>query len=101
MDIQYLLFLQNIREMFGGVLDSFMLKATELGEQTITFLVLAFIYWCVDKHTGVLMAFNVSIACTWNQFIKWKCRIERPWVRDERIVPVLHRGGARDNVSYG
>lgn len=100
MDIQYLLFLQNIREIFGGVLDSFMLKATELGEQTITFLVLAFIYWCVDKHTGVLMAFNVSIACTWNQFIKWKCRIDRPWVRDERIVPVQEAIAGAGGYSF-
>lgn len=88
MDIEYLLLLQKIREGLGGVLDSFMLRATALGESTITFLLLAFVYWCVDKHMGQAMAFNVSIACTWNQFIKWKCRIERPWVRDERILPV-------------
>lgn len=88
MDIQYLLFLQNCREATGGILDAFMLQATAFGEQIITWLALAFIYWCVDKHAGQLMALNVSLACTWNQFIKWKCRIDRPWVRDERIVPV-------------
>lgn len=88
MDIQYLLALQKIRDMLGGALDSFMLNVTALGEQTITFLVLALIYWCVDKHAGQLMALNVSIACTWNQFIKGICRIERPWIRDERIIPV-------------
>ena len=88
MDIQYLLFLQNCREATGGILDTFMLRATAFGEQIITWLVLAFIYWCVDKHAGQLMALNVSLACTWNQFIKWKCRIDRPWVRDERIMPV-------------
>lgn len=88
MDIQYLLFLQKIREICGGVMDSFLLKITVLGEQTITFLLLAFVYWCVDKKAGQRMGLNVSLACTWNQFIKWKCKIERPWVRDERIVPV-------------
>lgn len=86
--MEYLLFLQNCRESTGGILDTFMLRATAFGEQIITWLALAFIYWCLDKHAGQLMAFNVSIACTWNQFIKWKCRVERPWVRDERIVPV-------------
>lgn len=88
MDIEYLLLLQKIRELFGGVLDSFMLKATALGESTVTYLLLAFVYWCVDKRIGQVMALNVSAACTWNQFIKWKCRVERPWVRDERIIPV-------------
>ncbi|MDE7446786.1 MAG: hypothetical protein K2N15_13955 [Lachnospiraceae bacterium] len=77
-----------------------MIKATELGEQSITFLILAFIYWCVDKHTGVLMAFNVSIACTWNQFIKWKCRIDRTWVRDERSVPVQEAIAGAGGYSF-
>lgn len=88
MDIQYLLFLQKLREMCGGVFDSFILHVTSLGEAVITYLLLALIYWCVDKRTGQLMALNVSIACTWNQFIKRVCKIERPWVKDERIVPV-------------
>lgn len=88
MDIEYLLFLQKIRELLGGALDTFMLKATVLGEPTVTFLLLAFVYWCVDKRIGQVMVLNVSVACTWNQFIKWKCRIDRPWVRDERIIPV-------------
>lgn len=88
MDIQYLLFLQNLRELSGGVFDSFILHITSLGEAVITYLLLALIYWCVDKRTGQLMALNVSIACTWNQFIKRVCKIERPWVKDERIVPV-------------
>lgn len=100
MDIQYLIFLQTLREGFGGMFDAFMLKATEMGEQTITFLLMAFIYWCVDKRAGVLMSFNVSIACTWNQFIKWKCRIDRPWVRDERIIPVQEAIAGAGGYSF-
>ncbi len=88
MDLQYLLFLQKFREVSGGVLDSFILHITSLGEGVVTYLLLAFIYWCVDKRTGGLMALNVSIACTWNQFIKRVCKVERPWVKDARIVPV-------------
>lgn len=88
MDIQYLLFLQNLREATGGVLNSFFLGITALGEQPFTFLLLAFVYWCVDKRAGQRMALNVSAACTLNQFVKWKCRALRPWIRDERILPV-------------
>lgn len=88
MDIQYLLFLQKIRELCGEVMDSFLLEVTALGEQTVTFLLLSFVYWCIDKRAGQRMGLNVALACTWNQFIKWKCKIERPWIRDERIVPV-------------
>lgn len=88
MDISYLLFLQRAREAVGGVADGFFLRVTSLGEGIITYLLLAFVYWCVDKRSGQLMALNVSVACTWNQFMKNICKVERPWVLDERIVPV-------------
>lgn len=88
MDIKYLLFLQKVREAFGAIGDELFLDISVLGESLLTFLLLAFVYWCVNKRAGQLMALNVSIACTWNQFIKNVCKVERPWVRDERIVPV-------------
>lgn len=82
------------------VMDTFMLRATIFGEQIITWLVLAFIYWCVDKHAGQMMALNVSVACTWNQFIKWKCRIDRPWIRDDRIIPVQQALAGAGGYSF-
>lgn len=88
MDIEYLLFLQNLRELSDGVFDSFMLKMTEFGEPALVFLLLAFIYWCVDKRAGQLMGLNFSVACAWNDVFKKAFGVERPWVRDGRIEPV-------------
>lgn len=88
MDITYLLILQKLREAAGGVADGLFLNITAMGEGLITYLLMAFVYWCVDKRAGQLMALNVSFASTFNQFIKNVCKIERPWVRDERIMPV-------------
>lgn len=84
----YLLFLQTIRELLGGIFDGFMCQITVLAEGTVAFLVMAAVYWCVHKRAGQLMACNVAIACTLNQFLKAICKVERPWVRDERIHPV-------------
>lgn len=100
MDIQYLLLLQNLREATGGILNSFFLGITALGEQPFTFLLLAFIYWCVDKRAGQRMALNVSVACTLNQFVKWKCRVERPWIRDGRILPVSQALSGAGGYSF-
>lgn len=88
MDISYLLFLQKAREAFGGVFDTFMMQVTALGEGTATFLLLAVIYWCVDKRIGQFMGLNVALGCTLNQFLKPLFHIDRPWIRDERIHPV-------------
>lgn len=88
MDITYLLFLQNIRESLGGIFDSFIMQMTALGEGTVTYLLLAAVYWCWDKRSGQYMGLNVGLACTMNQFLKAVFRVERPWVRDERIHPL-------------
>lgn len=88
MDISYILFLQKIREATGGVFSNIALTVTSLGEPVITYLLLAWIYWCVDKSAGQLMALHTSVACTYNQFLKNIFKTERPWDRDSRIVPV-------------
>lgn len=88
MKITYLLVLQNLRESLGGIFDGMMLEITSLGEPLYTFLLLAFVYWCMDKRAGIYMAGNVGLSCTFSQYFKWLFRIERPWIRDPRIVPV-------------
>ena len=97
MDINYLLFLQQIRIATGGIFDSLMLALTTLGEASISWGLLALVYWCVDKCAGQLMALNVSFASTMNQGLKNIFKINRPWVQDNRVVPVekalSHAGG--------
>lgn len=97
MDINYLLFLQQIRQATGGIFDSLILALTTLGEASISWGLLALVYWCVDKRAGQLMALNVSFASTINQGLKNIFKIERPWVQDSRVVPVekalSHAGG--------
>ncbi len=88
MDISYLLFLQQMRQSLGNVFDNFMMQITSFGEATITFILLAGIYWCVNKRVGQYILFNISIGCTLNQFFKDAFQIERPWIRDKRIMPV-------------
>ena len=87
-ELNFLLFLQHIRQASDSILDSMMLTVTALGEPVITFLLLSFVYWCVDKKAGQRMAFSVTFACWLNQWIKKVFKIERPWVRDSRIRPV-------------
>ena len=97
MDINYLLFLQEVRTLTGGIFDSTILSLTKLGEASIAWGLLALVYWCVDKRAGQLMALNVSFASTVNQGLKSILKIERPWIQDSRVQPVEaalgHAGG--------
>ncbi len=91
MDITFLLYLQQFRQLTLGILDSLFLYITTLGEDWILFLGTAGIYWCIDKQTGFFMCFNYNLANYVNQFVKLTACINRPWVRDSRVQPV---GGA-------
>lgn len=88
MDIAYLLFLQKVRLALGSVWDTFMLDVSRLGEGLLTFLLMAGIYWCMDKRCGQLMGWNVSLGCLANQWMKSVFHVDRPWIRDNRIQPV-------------
>ncbi len=100
MHITYLIVLQTIRELFGGIFNGFMQQITVFAEGTVTFLVMAAVYWCIHKRTGQFMACNVAIACTMNQFLKAVCKVERPWVRDERIHPIESALPAATGYSF-
>lgn len=100
MDFSYLLLLQHIRELSGGIFNSFMLNLTSLGTALLTYLLLAAVYWCVDKRSGQLMALNISFACTLNQFAKNMFKTERPWIRDSRIEPVQEALSGAGGYSF-
>ena len=86
--MQILLFLQKLREYVDGQWNSLFLFVTELGEPTVTFLFLAFVYWCVNKRTGLLMAANVGVTCTYSHVFKYFFKVHRPWVKNPSIKPV-------------
>lgn len=88
MDIAYLLFLQKARLACGSIFDQAFLFLTDLATPVVTFLLFAWVYWCIDKRTGVAMGWNVGLGCTLNTTLKNLFRIDRPWVRDARVTPV-------------
>lgn len=96
--MDYLLFIQNIRQISAGFLDDFFLLLTRLAESPIPFIFLAYEYWCVEKRVGQLMALGTGINCAAGQIIKELFHIERPWIRDARIDPVP--GALNTAVGY-
>ena len=62
--MSFVLFLQNIRNATGGIFDAFMLQLSNLGRPLEIFLVLSFVYWCIDKKTGILMSSTMSSSLT-------------------------------------
>lgn len=86
--MQILIFLQKLREYVDGQWNSLFLFVTELGEPTVTFLFLAFVYWCFNKRTGLLMAAGIGVTCTYSHVLKYMFKVQRPWIKNPAIHPV-------------
>lgn len=88
MDIEYLLLLQRFREAIGGALDGFMEFITKLGEASIVTLLVAAVYWCMDKREGTYLMLTFYYNRVINAFFKITACVYRPWIRDARVTPV-------------
>ena len=86
--LDYLLWLQNLREATGGILDTFFLSITHFGEVLIPLSFLALIYWSLNKKLGefLIVVYSFSLIC--NQFLKMVACIKRPWILSAKIKPV-------------
>ena len=87
MDIDILYALQKFREGGGSVFASFFEKMTFLGELNTVLVIMAFLYWCISKETGVYLMMGWSGNRIVNGFLKVTACAYRPWIRDSRIVP--------------
>ncbi len=88
MDIDYLLWLQGMREGSGPVVQAFFAFLGSEAATVVLALVPCFVYWCLDKERGVLSLFAYSSSWVFNQLIKNTVCCYRPWVRNPRVTPV-------------
>lgn len=88
MDISYLLFLQNMREATNGVLNVPMSYITTYGEELLGMMIVAAVYWCIDKNQGIYTMMTWGMGRLINGFLKVTACVYRPWIRDARVIPV-------------
>ena len=86
--VMFLYILQSLRLSCGSIFDDFMLFITNTAGLMPCFLVLALVYWCINKDLGSAILLNLSFGTNINYLIKNHFKIPRPWLRDPRIVPV-------------
>lgn len=86
MDIQYLLFLQNLREATGGVFDEFFNALSKFAVDILPFLPYV-VFWCVSKKWGYRLTATIWIGEVLNGIIKLTVCAYRPWIRSAEINP--------------
>ncbi len=82
--MEYLLFLQTLREGSGSALTPLFVFISDSAVAGGP-IILAFVYWCVDKRMGAWGLFNLALGQFVTEIVKLTACVNRPWVKDSRI----------------
>ncbi len=99
MDIEYLLFLQNLRIATGGIFDEFFNAISKIAVDIMPFLPFI-VFWCVSKKWGYRFIATLGIGELINGLIKLTVCAYRPWIRSELIVPAGDSKVAATGYSF-
>lgn len=86
MDIDYLLWLQNLRESAGPALEqaAYLLTAAALVAGPA---LVAVLYWCFDRKKGIAGLFALGCGQAVNNLIKVTACVYRPWIKSALVTP--------------
>lgn len=98
--IDYLLLLQNFRDISHHIFDKFFIFITTFGEITIPIIFVCLIYWVINKKVGQLMLWSWIGGFITNLFLKASACIYRPWLLDTRIHPLPEAMPAATGYSF-
>ena len=85
MDLEYLIFLQGLREDWGG--EGFFTLVSNLPKSALTAAIPAVLFWCINKHAGIFILFNAEIGRVLNELLKGTFCVYRPWIKDAELIP--------------
>ena len=99
MDMDYLFFLQGIREATNGAFDEFFNMISKIAVDIMPILPLM-IFWAVDKSWGYRFLGTIWGGEVVNGAVKLSVCAYRPWIRDSRIVPAGDSKVAATGYSF-
>ena len=85
--INFLLFLQNLRIGHFEYFDKFFLSITIFGEFWLPTLICAITYWCIDFRAGIYLFSLEGINVIFAHLLKMIACVYRPWVLSNEIQP--------------
>ena len=85
--IDFLVFLQNLRTTNFEALNNLFSTITVFGEIWLPTLICAIVYWCFDEKKGIYLFSLFSINVFIIHFLKMIACVYRPWVLNDRVHP--------------
>ncbi len=99
MDIQYLLWLQELRNATGGIFNEFFNALSKFAVEIMPLLPFV-VFWCADKKWGYRFISSWGIGEVLNGIIKLTVCAYRPWIRSDLIEPAGDSKVAATGYSF-
>ena len=91
--MDYLYFLQQLRQSAPHWLNECVVFVSEFIGGIGGLVLMALVYWCINKRTGTFLLMNFSLAYVCNTVVKNIFCIQRPFYRDVRLEPYVAASG--------
>ena len=85
MDLDYLIFLQGLRNEWGG--EGFFTLVSTLPTNPLTAAIPAVLFWCFHKQAGIFILFNATCGRMINELLKGTFCVYRPYMKDLELIP--------------
>lgn len=85
MDLDYLIFLQGLRNEWGG--EGFFTLISALPTNPLTAAIPAVLFWCFHKQAGIFILFNATCGRMINELLKGTFCVYRPYMKDFELIP--------------
>lgn len=87
--IEYLLFLQGLREIAPEWINSVLEFISEISVGPLPYIIPALIFWCWSKKDGMFLVASQGFSNVVNGIVKNTFCIYRPWIIDDRVQSSL------------
>lgn len=86
MDIEYLLWLQEIRESWSGT-ETIATIISAIPKSPLSAIIPGILFWCINRRAGLFLLFLSTFGRLINILIKDTACVYRPWILDSDIHP--------------
>lgn len=98
-DLQYLLWLQDLRAATGGIFDEFFNGLSKFAVEIMPFLPFL-VFWGISRKWGYRFMLTHMFGEVLNGIIKLTVCAYRPWIRSEKILPAGDSKTAATGYSF-
>ena len=80
--------MQFLRQVTGGIFNAFFITCSDFADDAPILIVIATIYWCLNKELGEYLLVSQAGADLINGLAKVTACVYRPWILDSRVHPL-------------